>query len=228
MKRILILMLMLLGSTHINAQTMDVSCLYETLETNNKQSHSHHIADKSAVKWYFWRTTNDIEVSNAGRSFGEKWTLTDKNEVIYQALYHDKKFLLDFQPADLKILDRQSNWGTKRTLIPKRLLSVLTITQQGEFKGYKMVRYEGKYAGDLYQIDWLTELDLPAKVTKKALNTQVTIELKEIFPLTKSPYKQVDTEKYDDMDYADIGDNESHPIVAQLQKTTGIGYFHQH
>jgi len=229
MKQKIILMMLILLATNVNAATVDISCLYETTEKIDETTGlHHHAAEKPAAKWYFWRTANEIEVSNAVQSFGEKWTLTDKSKVMYQALYHDKKFLLDFQPADLKILGKKINWEAKTTLIPKSLLKSLVKKQEGTFNGYKMVRYEGVHAGTEYQIDWLPELDIPASVSKTVANKQVITVLKQVFPLNKSPFKQLITEKYDDMDYADIGDNESHPVVAQLQKNSGVGYFHQH
>jgi len=228
-KQYFILLVALLGIATVNAEMMDVSCVYETTEKFNEDGEGHHHSSETKpAKWFFWRKAKEVEVLNAAKNFGEKWTLTSKQEVMYQSLYHDKKFLLDFQPADLKILGKQTNWDIKKTLLPKSLLKSLTQKQTAKFNDYKMIRYEGDVAGIQYQIDWLPELKLPSRVVKKAFNKQVITELKELFPLDKTPYKQFETEKYDDMDYADIGDNESHPVVAQLQKNTGIGYFHQH
>jgi hypothetical protein len=227
-----ILMLALLARTvAVNAEITDISCVYETAENNisDTEGHSHHHGDaKKPVKWFFWRTDKTVEVSNAEQSFGEKWTLSNQDTVFYQALYHDKKFLLDFQPADLKILGKKTNWELRSSLFSQKLLKQLEQKHSGKFKQYVMVHYQGKIAGTEYQIDWLPELNLPARVEKVSLGKKVVTELKEIYLLAQTPYKQLANEKYDDMEYADIGDNESHPVVAQLQKNTGVGYFHQH
>ena len=212
------------------AEITDVSCVYETVENKvfDTEGHGHHSDTQKPTKWYFWRTDKTVEVSNAEQSFGERWALTNKNTVFYQALYHDKKFLLDFQPADLKILGQKANWEIRSTLFPQKLLQQLEKKKSGKFKQYTVVHYQGKVGGIEYQIDWLPNLNLPARVEKASLGKKVITELKEIYPLAQSPYKQLVTEKYDDMDFADIGDNESHPVVAQLQKSNGVGYFHQH
>ncbi len=220
---------LLLGMASIsNAETKDVSCVYETVEKVSDKTGHHHDDELQPTKWYFWRTDKAVEVSNAEQSFGEKWTLSSKDTVYYQALYHDKHFLLDFQPADLKILGKKTNWEVRSKLFPQQILNKLEKKQRGKFKNYTMVHYQGKVAGIEYQVDWLPELNLPARVEKVSLGKKVVTELKEVYPLAQTPYRQIAHEKYDDMDYADIGDNESHPVVAQLQKDTGIGYFHQH
>jgi len=225
----IVLIMTLLNISNLNAEIMDVSCVYETTENHSEEfGLHHHKTEAEVMKWYFWRTGNEIEVSNSTQSFGEKWVLSNSNNIYYQALYHDKQFLLDFQPADLKILGQQTRWQDKSTLFPKRLLKQLTVKEIGKFKQYKMVSYRGKVAGVDYQVTWLPELDIPASVVKKVSGKRVITELKEVYLLKDTPYQRITTEKYDDMDYADIGDNESHPIVAQLQKNSGIGYFHQH
>ena len=221
-----------LMTLNTHAATTDIACVFETTEhfIPEMDGHNHHqqIHQPKPSKWYFWRTDHEIEVANGERSFGEKWTKTDKQVVYYQALYHDKKFLLEFQPADLKILGQKTNWKTRSTLFPQALLKQLKPIKTGKFKQYAMASYAGAVSGVEYKVDWLPELKLPVRVEKTALNKKVITELKEIHSVKNSPYKQSMTEKYDDMDYADIGDNESHPVVSQLQRNTGVGYFHQH
>jgi hypothetical protein len=225
-------MLALLGITAVaNAKMTDVSCAYETAEMDISKAEGsthYHGEAKKAVKWFFWRTGKMVEVSNAKQSFGEKWRLSDNGTVFYQALYHDKHFLLNFQPADLKILGKKADWGIRSTLFPQKILEQLDQKQGGKFQQYAMVHYQGKVAGIEYQIDWLPKINLPVRVEKSSAGKKLVTELKEIYPLAQTPYKQLASEKYEDMDYADIGDNESHPVVSLLQKNSGIGYFHQH
>jgi len=226
----LVLISALLITPISHADITDVSCVYETTEQDIKETrgHSHNHHEKNATQWFFWRTDKTVEVSNAEKSFGEKWILGDKNTVFYQALYHDKQFAMDFQPTDLKILGKQTNWAMRSSLLPQSLLKQLKQIENGKFNQYHTVRYQGKVAGVEYQVDWIPQLKLPARIKKTGMKKTVLTELKEIYPLNKTPHKAQLSELYDDMDYADIGDNESHPVVAQLQKSTGIGYFHQH
>jgi len=214
----------------VNAESGDISCLYETsvqpaVQKFGLQSYN---AANETEKWYLWRTDKSLEVSNAAGSFSEKWTATDQKTVFYQAIYHDKKFLLDFQPSDLKILGRQTDLETRRQLFPKHLLAQLKQTGKGFFKTYKTLKYQGEIAGVEYKVNWLPELNLAARIEKITSDGVVITKLEALYPLDSSPYRQQSLEEYDDMDYADIGDNESHPVVAQLQKSIGIGYAHQH
>jgi len=215
--------------TIVTARITDVSCVYETtgqVIIKGEHRDQNEYAQKTN-KWFFWRTEKTIEVANGERTFGEKWTITGNKQVFYQALYHDKNFLLDFQPTDLKILNKKTSWEIRSTIFPKRLLKQLKQTTKNKFNQYDRVHYKGKIAGVDYKIDWLPKFDLPARIEKSSPD-KVVIELKEIYPLAKSLYQQQSTEKYEDMEYADIGDNESHPVVAQLQNSRGIGYTHQH
>lgn len=226
----LVMAMALLITTITHAVTTDISCVFETTEQfiPKAQEHTHHDDTPKPRKWFFWRTDNEIEVSNEKRNFGEKWIKTATQNVFYQALYHDKKFLLDFQPADLKILGKLTNWEMRSTLFPQSVLKQLEQKNTSKFMQYAVIHYSGIVAGIEYQVDWLPELKLPSRVEKTASNKRVITELKEIYSLNDTPYKQLTTEKYEDMDYADIGDNESHPVVSQLQKNSGVGYFHQH
>ncbi len=230
LKQYFILSILLMTSA-AEAETIDVSCVYETTELSQQKiekNSQHDIHAEKPIKWYFWRTNTMVEVSNEEQSFGEKWLLNDKEQVFYQALYHDKKFLLDFQPADLELLGRKTNWSVRSTIFPQNLLKNLKQKTVSHYNQYEKIRYEGEIAGIEYKIDWLPEFNLPFRIEKKTSDETLVIELKEVYPLTETPYKQQLTETYDDMDYADIGDNESHPVVAHLQNNSGIEYPHQH
>jgi len=224
------LILTIFLTTAANAEITDVSCVYQTSThvIPDIEDHGHQRRIPKNTKWYFWRTDKQVEVSNEAQNFGEKWISYDQQNVFYQVLYHDKKFLLNFQPADLKILGKQANWEMRTALFPQSILQQLQQKGSGKYQQFATLHYQGMVAGVNYQVDWIPELKLPLRVEKKTVNKIIVTELKEVYPLDQSPYKQHLSDKYEDMDYADIGDNESHPIVAQLQKNIGIGYFHQH
>ena len=95
---------LLLTSIVVHAEMAKVSCVYQTTESiihaiDKDQQHDH-----KTRQWYFWRTANQVEVANAAQSLGEKWISNGQQTVVYQVLYHDRKFVLEFQPTDLKIL----------------------------------------------------------------------------------------------------------------------------
>ena len=217
-------------TTVVNAEMTDVSCVYETSIQiiSDIKGHSHHKDVQKTSKWYFWRTAKQVEVSNEEMNFGEKWISNGKQTVFYQVLYHDKKFLIDFQPTDLKILGKHVSWEIRSTLFPQNVLQQLQKKGPGTFHQYKTVHYQGTVAGVSYQVEWIPELELPFRVEKYNGNNTIITELKEVYPLDKTPHKQLISDNYEDMEYADIGDNESHPMVTQLQKNIGISYFHQH
>ncbi len=225
--QLIIMILFLSPCTH--AFTTDVSCIFETTEQRvSVDQHDEHDHKARTNKWYFWRTDKEVEVANAERSFGEKWIKSNQRNVFYQALYHKKNFLLNFQPVDLALLGKKENWENRSRLFPQVILKQLTKQGSGKFNQYQVVNYKGIVSGTEYQVAWLPEVQLPLRVEKTSYNKKIITELKEIYPLDKSPYKRSNTEKYEDMDYADIGDNESHPIVSQLQNNSGVGYFHHH
>ncbi|WP_428355642.1 hypothetical protein [Methyloprofundus sp.] len=226
--QIISILALLMTSIAVYAEMAKVSCVYQTTESiihaiDKDQQHDHKVR-----QWYFWRAENQLEVANAEQSLGKKWIYNGQQMVVYQVLYHDRKFVLEFQPTDLKILGLQSNWKMRASLFPPEILTQLHQQGSGKFQEYATVNYQGNVAGHRYQVDWIPVLNLPSRVVKQLGNMIIITQLKEVYPLDKSPYKQLSSDQYDDMEYADIGDNESHPIAAQLQKDIAIGYFHLH
>ena len=211
-----------------NVYALNISSVFETTEIPTSDDHHHDNHGTKTNKWYFWRTDTEVEVANADRSFGEKWIKSSKNNIFYQVLYHDKKFLINFQPVDLMLLGKKENWENRSELFPPSVLKQLKKQGTDSFKQYQVVNYEGTVSGINYKVAWLPELQLPLRVEKTSPDIKTITELLEIYPLENTPFKRANTEKYEDMDYADIGDNESHPIVSQLQNNSGIGYFHHH
>jgi len=218
-------------SLAVHAELPAVSTVYETSVSQHVEAsdEAHHKHKASKSQWYFWRSAKQVEVLNEQRDFGEKWTRTDKGIIFYQAIYHDKKFILDFQPVDLKLLGQKTNWETQSTLVSSGLLAQLKKTSTSKFKQYKKVSYEGLVSGVHYKVEWLPELKIPYRIEKHEQNNKrIVTQLSELNSFDKIAHKPLDSEEYEAMDYSDIGDNESHPIVANLQNNKGISYFHDH
>jgi len=89
----IVLIMTLLNISNLNAEIMDVSCVYETTENHSEEfGLHHHKTEAEVMKWYFWRTGNEIEVSNSTQSFGEKWVLSNSNNIYYQAYIMTNNF----------------------------------------------------------------------------------------------------------------------------------------
>lgn len=106
---------------------------------------------------------------NEKLNFGEKWIIHNQRNEFYQALYHDKKYPLNFQPADLKTLGKQSSWEMRITLFPKGMLLQLQQKKQQKISTVWDYSLPGIDCRHQHQVDWIPELKLPFSVKKRPL-----------------------------------------------------------
>lgn len=202
-----------------------IACFYQTSIQEVKLDHSESAqlpAHDASTDWYLWRTETQIEIQDTRSSQGEIWHRLKGGTVEYSWLDHKNRFRVNYPPSDLKATRSNHLWVNRATLISPTLLKYLEKQEATDVLGYNAERYTGRLGDYELEIIWLNQLSIPAKITQKKGTTVSTTELKEVYDLPDSPWKQYASDDYEDMDFADIGDNETHPVARSHLHGTGI------
>ena len=216
----------------------DVACLYQTHASNTESGQQDKLADK---QWYLWRQGSSVEVKGQSSPIGEHWQRLKHNEVALTWLYHDHHFAVRYSPSALKLTGNQTDWTTKASIISPALLKQLKKVGDSTVLGFAAERYQGHIGQYDLDITWIPALSIPALIVQQedtGNRQQVSrVELIQVYPYQSAPWHPPSHDTYDDIDFADLGDNEANPMVRlfmhgieQQQKTEGrtIQYPHQH
>lgn len=164
-------------------------------------------------QWYLWRQQDKIEIQSRNKKVGEVWQRLKHKQVAFSWLYHAKAFAIRYTPSDLKALQTYPDWATKTSIVSPALLERLQKTADKQVLGYQAEVYRGKIDNYKLEIHWIPAINTPAKIRQTNSKQTTEVKLIAVYPLAEAPWRPIESDHYDDMDYADIGDNESHPIV---------------
>lgn len=134
---------------------------------------------------------------------------------------------IEYDPGEVAAGEGERAWQLKRQFVPDALLESLEpVSLSGEGCDQR-ARYEWQAEGRQYQLDWLSQRQLPASYTLANDEVTVTWRLERLIgdPVEiRQAFARRDA--YQTTDYADIGDNESDPF---LQKMINQGFVeHDH
>ncbi|MCL1138985.1 hypothetical protein [Shewanella pneumatophori] len=79
----------------------------------------------------------------------------------------------------------------------------------------QVTHYQGAQHNQQLKLAWLSELALPANMIMLQGEQQLNFQLVELAPLSSAEFAE-HIANYRDMDFADVGDNESDPFIAQM------------
>ncbi|MCK8043563.1 hypothetical protein MSG37_01565 [Shewanella sp. 1CM18E] len=79
----------------------------------------------------------------------------------------------------------------------------------------QVTHYQGALHNQQLKLAWLSELALPANMIMLQGKQQLNVQLVELAPLSSAEFAE-HIANYRDMDFADVGDNESDPFIAQM------------
>ncbi len=210
----------------------EIACLFEVQENQHDDHHdSLHQKQQQPHLWRLWRFDKTVQIQQVNGPFGEVWEKLKKEQVAYTWLMHQKKFAIRYEPSDLKVINNQTNWKTKASLISPQLLSLLEkLPEQKVVLGKKTEHYKGRIGALDMEILWLPEYQVPAKIIQKQGDQVTVVSLKAVYLMQDAPWKPLDFDQYDDLDFADLGDNEAHPMARYYLKNMSLAtiQYHKH
>jgi hypothetical protein len=202
-----------------NQQLMEVACRYEMKVISHSKSKS-----PSNTAWFFWRKSGMIQTQDANGDYGEIWERTANGSIQYRKLYPADKTAIEYMPADMPANNLSFDWVKLSSMLSQQELDALTLIKKTHFLGFRADLRKGKADGQIIEVLWLPDENLPASIIKKDKTGSVELRLVEFEPLSASHRKPLDIEEianYRHIDAADFGDMETDPFVKKLMAAEG-------
>lgn len=177
-----------------------------------------------------FRTDKQVMYVNDRVKISDLWSQTPNGLLKVSRYYDREQFGIDYEPLEINAGKGASSWADKRTLFSDASKKTMKKTSEntlsnGTFSGQKVEKYTKQSNGVTSNIDWMPELNAVLTFTKKGRFKKMQWSLKNIIT-DQAKIQQAITqrENYDSMDFADIGDNESHPFVRKMISLGFVGH----
>lgn len=168
-------------------------------------------------EWYFWRQPNQVETREVTGAAGQIWELSPKGQISYQRIFHTARRVIEYSSGELRSVKDYSEWRKITSLLdPFQLGAALTGGEKIEAQGRQVLRNVGQMDGEIWEVLWLAQEQIPLRVRRESKMYTEVMQLKEVYPLAQAPWARNETAGYEVIDYADLGDKESDPFVRAL------------
>jgi len=195
------------------------------LANANVHSHVQYNPKDLSQTFTLWRMDNLVAHQQHNIQITEVWHQTSNQQ--YQLIKHFDQYsrAIEYEPSDYKILDKVVFWDTKYSLFP--LAEQFVQTQKESFDCYDLITYEKNTEQTKEKILWRTDVNLAVGYQSENPNRIITWKMQE---MNHNPQQVADffKEKRNDptIDYADIGDNENDPFLAQMINQGFVAHSH--
>jgi len=179
----------------------------------------------SPADWYFWRDVHHTETRDTASRQGDLWERDNRGQLTYTRIFLDEQVTLEYSNVDLLTSGMTPQWSQLRSLVnPEILGSALKRQPVATRSTLALEHYAGILDGLVTDIDWLPQLQLPARIGKKNDQGGFSLQLTTCHPLEQSPWKPGSLEarnRFRALEYTDLGDMESDPQVKRLLTRMG-------
>lgn len=185
---------------------------------------------KSAPQiWQLDRQPQRVELFFANTQISEIWSRTSKDLWFFEKVFHQDRQILLYSPLDLRVLGVSPEWLSRSLAIEPETLNALGEGRPGKpFKGWKTLLMRGEHQHMHYDVLWLPEIALAAKVKITTAEGISETEITELWTQADAPDTIPDSRGYRLIDYSDVGDMERDPFVQKIQGQIPGGHDHQH
>lgn len=180
-------------------------------------------------RWRIQRDSQRVELVRVDSQISEVWSRTSQDLWFYQKVFSEDKQVIEYSPSDLFALGVQPQWLPIALAVDPKVLESLGHGKPGKtVHGFHTQQFKGKYQGADYEVTWIPELTLAARVKYSKDDMSSITDVKMPYPLADSPWALVDTRRYRLIDYSDLGDMERDPFVMKVQSQIPGGHSHSH
>ncbi len=216
--KIVAVLVMALPSSYLNA---DMLARYQLQRVDISSPTAVSAAAADQREWLVWKYGNRVQLQQQGAAYSVVWIRMKNGSLERKEVYPSFKTVVSYEPGDAAALGLADSWEGSAALFDGAILKSLEKKSSNQLGGYEGMLYEGTLHGRRYRVLWQPAKKLPAVIHIRSARSEERISLIESFDSAKDGgYIQPDTgDTYDDLDYADIGDNETHPLVQALHRT---------
>lgn len=161
--------------------------------------------------WDLRRSDTAVELRGAGAPYSEMWRRLGDGRIDYAFAMHDEERVIEYSPIDLQLINKTPDWERLGAVVAAEDLGRLKAGKVGRHAGYATRTYAGNVKGTRIEIVWIPELMLPAKVDSRTAKRRVTVKLLGIEKNANPPMPDPVRERYQRVDFADLGDMEEDP-----------------
>lgn len=180
-----------------------------------------------SVNWRLWREPDRVQRDFPSSHTSEVWR-RDGGAVFHVKYFHEAQRGIEFQQADLSMLEALPAWQQVGLTVSPDLLQDLKHTGTGTEQGHEWRRYSGEHQGVHWDITIRTDLMVPVRVERTAGREKEQITLLGAWRPPEAPWAPEPVASYDVLDFADLGDHEHDPFVLAVQGQIGMDHGHAH
>jgi hypothetical protein len=164
--------------------------------------------------WHFYRQPQQIALQKG--AIDEVWHRDEQGQVSFERVFHSEQRAVDYSAGELTTLGVQAPWSALATFVDPRTLVGLHVVSRSGAGATERVRLAGVVGGDTLHVEWLSALQLPARLTRTDRAGTVTdmqlLQHAATVP-TNWPVPGERSAAYLRLDAADFGDIEYETVV---------------
>lgn len=184
--------------------------LLASYQTSNKAE------TKRVQNWQYIRQADKVIFYYPQRNIAEQWSKDRHQKVIFERWFVSAKRVIQYNNSDLKSINNDKHWSDVGHVLQPEALKTLKKTGDSKYACWAQENYSGKQGGATVHVEWLPQLQLLKKITLTQNKQSKTIQLERLEALGAANTMLKARETYDEMDFADIGDNETDPFISNM------------
>ena len=200
----------------------EIACQFETTThfQNGERPDGRYV-------WRMWRSKREVEVSQLGARDGEAWILDGAGGVMYSRVLHPERTEVLFNAMDLRILGRSVDWARCSSLVsPEMLAASFKETGSKRFLEWDVKEFQGTVGAQKWTVLWLADTRIAVSVEIESEGRVSRTVLQELHPLEKQPWDRLRSRGYEQIDYTELGDNDTEPRMKRIMSRMGIKCSH--
>lgn len=162
------------------------------------------------------RTASAMEWTYLTTNTSELWTKTSNDLWFYSKVFHADRQVIEYSPVDINLLGIHQQWQ-QLAINPDILHAAISTKPAADFRGWQSVIYTGKVEGITYEVLWLPQLSIAARVIAKQGKQKTVTEIRMLYINQQAPFTFSDITHYRTIEYTDLGDMERDPFVMKIQ-----------
>lgn len=175
-------------------------------------------ASSKTRRWVLFREPSRVEMRWLDTALAEIWTRADNGSLGHTKAFLNEGAAITYTQGDLASLQIRANWYQLSRLIDAPV-DELGLKAEGLMASDwgDAIHYTGQHGGHQVELYWLDEYQLPALIeTTKGLRRSV-VRLDALHPIDASPWKRSGVRTLREIEFSDLGDRETDPLVIRLE-----------